>query len=118
VPGIVTAISPEVRVNQVTGRVKFATAQPPRLRQNERVAVRVVLDQRDNVLHFERGAYIEPSTRAVYVVRGTQALRVPVELGPASVTEIEVLHGLAAGDTVVTSDTRDLNQATEFAISN
>ena len=118
VAGTVTAISPEVRVNQVTGRIKFAAAQPPRLRQNERVAVRIVLDERDNVLHFERGAYIEPSTRAVYVVRGTQALRVPVELGPASVTEIEVLHGLAVGDRVVTSDTRDLNQTGEFAISN
>jgi HlyD family secretion protein len=51
-------------------------------------------------------------------VRGGEALRVPVELGAASVAEIEVLRGLAAGDTVVISDTRDLNEAPQFAISN
>ena len=36
VPGTVTAISPEVRQNQVVGRVKFRGPQPPGLRQNER----------------------------------------------------------------------------------
>jgi HlyD family secretion protein len=118
VPGIVTAISPEVRQNQVTGRVKFKGGQPPGLRQNERVAVRVVLDQRDNVLKFERGSFIDETTRAVYVVHGSHAQRVPVTLGAASVSEIEVLSGLAAGDQVVTSDMRDSNQASEVAISN
>jgi len=118
VPGTVTAISPEVRQNQVTGRVKFANGQPPRLRQNERVAVRIVLDQRDNVLKFERGSFIEEGTGNVYVVHGGRATRTPVQLGTASVSEIEVLRGLNAGDTVVISDTRDLNQAPQFTISN
>jgi HlyD family secretion protein len=118
VPGTVTAISPEVRQNQVTGRVKFASGQPPRLRQNERVAVRIVLDQRDQVLKFERGSFIEEGTGNVYVVHGGRAARTPVQLGAASVSEIEVLRGLNAGDTVVISDTRDLNQAPEFTISN
>ncbi len=118
VAATVTAISPEVRANQVTGRVKFVRGQPPRLRQNERAAVRIVLDERNAVLKFERGSFIEPSSRALYVVRGSQAVRVPVELGAASVSEIEVLRGLNVGDSVVISDTRDLNQAPEFAISN
>jgi HlyD family secretion protein len=118
VAGLVTAISPEVRQNQVTGRVKFKDGQPAGLRQNERAAVRIVLDERDAVLKFERGSFIEPSTPALYVVRGARAVRTPVELGPASVAEIEVLRGLEPGDTVVTSDTRDVNQAPEFAISN
>jgi HlyD family secretion protein len=118
IAGVVTAISPEVRQNQVTGRVKFRDGQPPGLRQNERAAVRVMLDERDGVLKFERGSFIDAATRTVYVVRGSEAVRVPVELGAASVAEIEVLRGLAPGDTVVTSDTRDLNQAAQFAISN
>ncbi len=118
VAGAVTAISPEVHASEVTGRVKFTGPQPLRLRQNERVAVRIVLDERDGVLRFERGSFIEPTTRSVYVVHGDHAQRVPVELGPASVAQIEVLRGLAAGEVVVTSDTRDLNQAPEFAISN
>jgi len=118
VPGTVTAISPEVRQNQVTGRVKFAGGQPPGLRQNERTAVRIVLDERDNVLKFERGSFIDDLTRAVYVVHGRHAQRVPVELGRASVGEIEVLRGLAPGDQVIISDMRDSNQARDVAISN
>jgi HlyD family secretion protein len=118
VPGTVTAISPEVRQNQVTGRVKFTNGQPPGLRQNERTAVRIVLDQRNNVLKFERGSFIDEGAASVYVVHGGHATRTPVQLGTASVSEIEVLHGLNAGDTVVISDTRDLNQASEFSISN
>jgi HlyD family secretion protein len=118
VPGTVTAISPEVRQNQVVGRLKFATGQPPGLRQNERTAVRIVLDERDNVLKFERGSFIDDLTRAVYVVHGRHAQRVPVVLGRASVSEIEVLRGLAPGDQVIISDMRDSNQARDVAISN
>jgi HlyD family secretion protein len=117
VQGTVTAISPEVRQNQVTGRVKFNGGQPPGLRQNERTAVRIVLDERDNVLKFERGSFIDGATRAVYVVRSGRAVRVPVTLGAASVGEIEAVSGLAAGDRVVISDMRDANQAAEVAIS-
>jgi HlyD family secretion protein len=117
VPGTVTAISPEVRQSQVTGRVRFSGGQPPRLRQNERTAVRIVLDERDNVLKFERGSFIESTSPAVYVVHGGRAVRTPVKLGAASVGEIEALSGLAAGDEVVISDMRDANQASEVAIS-
>jgi HlyD family secretion protein len=117
VPGTVTAISPEVRQNQVTGRVKFSGGQPPGLRQNERTAVRIVLDERDQVLKFERGSFIDETTRALYVVHAGRAVRVPVVLGAASVGEIEVVSGLTAGDQVVISDMRDANQAPDVAIS-
>ena len=60
--GTVTALSPEVRDNEVTGRVKFNT-QPPGLRQNARAAVRIVLDERDGVLKFEHGTRIARSPR-------------------------------------------------------
>src|SRR5689334_3963803 len=72
--GTVTAISPEVRQNEVTGRVKFTT-QPPGLRQNERASVRIILDERDHVLKFERGPFADETTRAVYVVHGDRAVR-------------------------------------------
>lgn len=117
VPGTVTAISPEVRQNQVTGRVKFTGGQPRGLRQNERTAVRIVLDERDNVLKFERGSFIDEETHSLYLVRGSHAVRVPVTLGAASVGEIEAVSGLTAGDQVVISDMRDANQAADVAIS-
>jgi HlyD family secretion protein len=111
VPGTVTAISPEVRQNEVIGRVKFNSAQPRGLRQNERASIRIVLDERDSVVKFERGSGIDEATRAVYVVHGDQAVRTPVELGTASVSEIEVVRGLVPGDNVIISDTRDFNDA-------
>jgi HlyD family secretion protein len=117
-PGTVTAISPEVRESQVTGRVKFTSGQQRGLRQNERASVRIVLDERDGVLKFERGAVIDEATRAVYVVRGDRAVREPVVLGAASVSEIEVIRGLASGDKVLISDTRDFNNAPELVIAN
>ena len=116
--GIVTAISPEVRSNEVTGRVRFATMPPRGLRQNERASVRIVLDERDGALKFERGSAIDESTRSVYVVRGNRAIRTPVTLGAASVGEVLVERGVAPGDRVIVSDTRDFNEAPELTISN
>lgn len=115
--GLVTAISPEVRQNQVTGRVKFAKEQPRGLRQNQRTSVRIVLDERNSVLKFERGSLIDEATSHVYVVRGDRAIRVPVALGAASVTEVEVLRGLVPGDRVIISDTRDFNNTPELLIA-
>ena len=116
--GTVTAISPEVRQSQVTGRVKFRDAQPPGLRQNQRTNVRIVLDERNDVLKFERGSSIDEATRSLFVLRGNRAVRVPVELGAASVAEIEVTRGLAAGDRVIVSDMRDFDAAGEVAVTN
>jgi HlyD family secretion protein len=70
-----------------------------------------VMGEHDDVLMVERGAFLDPATRYVYVVRGDEAVRTPVELGAASVSEIQVLSGLAAGDRVVISDTQDFNDA-------
>jgi HlyD family secretion protein len=114
--GLVTAISPEVRSGQVTGRVKFAGEQPPGLRQSQRGSVRIVIEQRAKAMKFERSSDIVSGTRAVYVVEGDQAILTPVELGAASVGEIEVLKGLQPGQEVVISGWGDLKDVPEFHI--
>jgi HlyD family secretion protein len=113
--GLVTAISPEVRSGQVTGRVKFAGEQPPGLRQSQRGSVRIVIAQRASALKFERSSDIGPNTKAVYVVDDDTAVLTPVELGAASVSEVEVLQGLEEGDQVVVSGFGDI-KAPEFHI--
>jgi HlyD family secretion protein len=115
--GVVTAISPDVQDGWVTGRARFDGPQPFGLRQNEQAAVRIVLGRQDDALQVERGAYLGPQTRDVYVLRGNQAVRVPVQFGAASISEIEVRHGLAVGDQVVVSDTSGFNDAPEVRIS-
>lgn len=117
VHGVVTEVSPDVRDGWVTGRARFVGAQPQDLRQNEQAAVRIVMGEHKNVLMVERGAFLDPATRFVYVVHGDQAIRTPIELGAASVSEIEVLSGLAAGDQVVISDTQDFNDAHQLRIA-
>lgn len=117
VHGVVTEVSPDVRDGWVTGRAKFVGGQPQDLRQNEQAAVRIVMGEHKNVLMVERGAFLDPATRFAYVIHGDQATRTPIELGAASVSEIEVLSGLAAGDQVVISDTQDFNDARELRIA-
>jgi len=114
--GLVTGISPEVRSGQVTGRVKFAGEQPPGLRQSQRGSIRIVIEQRAKAMKFERSSDIVSGTKAVYVVDGDQAVLTPVELGAASVGEIEVLKGLKPGDQVVISGTGDMKEVPEFHI--
>lgn len=117
VHGVVTEVSPDVHDGWVTGRAKFTGAQPAGLRQNEQATVRIVMGDHKNVLKVERGAFLDPTTRFVYVIRGDRALRTPVELGADSISEIEVLRGLAAGDRVVISDTQDFHDARELRIA-
>ncbi len=114
--GKVAGISPDVRDNQVRGRVRF-DEQPQGLRQNQRAAVRIVLDERADVLKVGRSPFADSDTRAIYVVRGDYAERVPVEFGAAAIGEIEVRQGLQPGDVVVLSDMRDYRDAERVLIA-
>ena len=117
VKGVVTDIAPSVQDGWVTGRLRFDGVPPPGLRQNEQASVRIILGAHHDVLYMDRGAYISPQTRFVYVVRGTQAVRVPVTLGAASISEIEILQGLQVGESVVISDPRKLHDAPTVKLS-
>ncbi len=109
--GEVSAISPEVRQGEVTGRVRLREI-PAGLRQNQRVSVRILMDKRDNVLKVERGGFYEAGGGATaYVVLDGVAERRPIKTGAVSVREIEIIDGLAAGDQVVISDTEDFKNA-------
>jgi HlyD family secretion protein len=115
--GSVAGISPDVKNSQVTGRVRFVD-QPKGLRQNQRASVRIVLDERSDVLKVGRSPFNDSDTRVIYVVRDDEAVRVPVEFGAAAIGEIEVRNGLAVGDTVVLSDMRDYKDAPSVLIGN
>lgn len=108
--GTVAGISPDVRNSQVTGRVRF-TEQPQGLRQNQRASVRIVLDERQDVLKVARSPFQDSDTRFVYVERDGTAERIPVEFGAAAIGEIEIRNGLKVGDVVVLSDMRDYKDA-------
>ncbi|MYM29467.1 HlyD family efflux transporter periplasmic adaptor subunit [Duganella sp. CY15W] len=100
--GRISSVSPEVVNGEVAARLRFDGAQPAALRQNQRLSARVVLDQRERVLRVARGPFVEESGgHWAYVVVNQVAVRRPVRLGAQSLTQVEVLSGLKAGDQVV-----------------
>lgn len=110
--GKVVAIAPEVRDSQVRGTVAFAGAPPAGLRQNERVSVRLLLDRRTRVLKLPRGPFLEAGAgRSVYVVADGVALRRAIRIGVTSVSEVEIVSGLRAGERVIVSDTSEFDGA-------
>jgi HlyD family secretion protein len=103
--GAVTRVAPEVRNGQVVGRVAFEGGVPAGLRQNQRVATRLLLDHREGVMKVPRGPFLESGGgRSVYVVEDGLARRREIEVGAVSVAEVEVVAGLVEGDVVVLSD--------------
>lgn len=109
-PGSVTAVSPEVVDSEVKGRVRFRGTPPRGLRQNQRVTVRIIFDERKDVLQVERGSFVDAGSVA-YVVDGDQARRTPVKLGAMSVSAVEILSGLHAGQRIVVSSVSDFDDA-------
>ena len=101
----VSAVSPEVKQGQVTGRLRFSGDTPQGLRQNQRLAARIVLEQRDNVLKIQRGPFLDAGGgRVAYVVQDDIASRTKIQTGATSVSEVEILEGLSPGDQIIISN--------------
>jgi len=115
--GSVTAVSPQVEDSEVKGRVRFRGAPPRGLRQNQRVNVRIIFDERQNVLQVERGSFVDAGSVA-YVVEGDQARRTPVKLGAMSVSAVEILSGIKAGQQIVVSSVADFDDAPLVRLTN
>lgn len=116
--GAVSAVSPEVVNGEVTGRLRFSGAQPPGLRQNQRLGARILLDTRRNVLKLERGPFLEQSGgRSAWVVSGRAATRRAIRTGASSLDAVEILDGLRPGERVVISGADQFGDATQVRIS-
>lgn len=100
--GRISSVSPEVVNGEVAARLRFDDVQPAALRQNQRLSARVMLEQRARVLRVARGSFVEEGGgRWAYVVAKGVATKRPVRLGAQSLTQVEVLEGLKAGDQIV-----------------
>ena len=117
-PGAVSAVSPEVVNNEVAARLRFTGPPPEQLRQNQRLSVRVLLDQRERVLSVRRGSFAdEAGGTFAYVMREGMAEKVPVRLGARSLDKVEVLDGLKPGDQVVISGADAFGGVARAAVS-
>ena len=116
--GVVTAVSPEVRNNQVTGRIRFANEPPAGLRQNQRVSVRIVLEASNDVLMVQRGPFLDTGGgRIAYVVNDGIAERRAIQIGASSINSLEVVSGLEEGEQIVISSVSQFNGVNTVYIS-
>ncbi len=114
----VSGISPEVVANQVAARLRFDGSMPEQLRQNQRLGVRVLLDQRPDVMTVRAGSFIDESGgQYAYVVRDGVAVKTPVRLGARGVDRVEIVSGLKPGDQVVVSGADNFHAAPSVALS-
>lgn len=103
--GVLSAISPEVNNNQVTAQVKIRDKNGAKLRQNQRVNARILLEQKEDVVMIKRGQfYGSGAGKVAYVVNDSIAQRVDLESGSTSTGYVEILAGVNVGDTLVISN--------------
>ena len=102
--GRIDRISPVVDAGRGTFRVICAFDPDPRLRPGMFGRIRVLYEQREDVLTVPRTALLEgDGDPAVYRVVDGKAARTPVELGYLSGDLAEIRGGLDTGDRVVTT---------------
>lgn len=106
--GRLTQVYPTIENGAVRFAAELDTPSDPRLRNNLRVDVLVVTDERGDTLKVRKGPYAQGSgAQPVFVIRGDHAERVPVRFGLSGYEEFEVLEGLKAGDEVIVSDMQE-----------
>lgn len=114
----ISAVSPEVVNGEVAARLRFEDAQPPGLRQNQRLSARIVMDTRRNVLQVERGPFLEQGGGAsAYVMDGDIAVKRRIRTGVSSLGAVEILDGANAGDRIVVSGGDRFGDAERIRIS-
>lgn len=115
--GQLSSISPEVRNREVTARVQFDQSDSLKLRQNQRISARVLLEHRPNVLMVKRGDFMTSGGgNEVYQIEGDLASRRTIKLGSTSLSQVEVLDGGKAGDEWIISSTNPFNNAEQVRI--
>ncbi|MBS3796335.1 MULTISPECIES: HlyD family efflux transporter periplasmic adaptor subunit [unclassified Pseudoalteromonas] len=111
VVGTLSSISPEVKERQVSARVRFDQSQFDKIRQNQRLSARILLENRENVLMVRRGAFMNEGGLIAYRVNGDVAERIQIQTGATSVANVELTAGVAEGDTLVVSNYDSFKQA-------
>jgi HlyD family secretion protein len=118
--GELISLSPEVNNNEVAGRIRFSAGSPAGLRQNQRVSVRILIDELHDVLKLQRGSFAENSGGRVAFVLGSDglALKREIVLGARSAAEVEILSGLDEGDQVIISSIAEFEKFDTVQIVN
>jgi HlyD family secretion protein len=120
VEGRVVRVDPAVQNGTVTVDIALVGELPRGARPDLTVDGTIELERIPDAVYVGRPAMGQPqSTVGLFrVVAGTtEALRVKVKLGSASVSTIQVLEGLEVGDEVILSDTSAWDSADRIRLN-
>ncbi len=120
VAGHVIRVDPAVVSGTVLIEVKLDGALPKGARPDLSVEGTIELERLDNAIYVGRPVQAQPdSTVGLFKVGpdGKHATRVPVKLGRASVSTIEIVEGLQPGDKVIISDVSQYDTANKVKLN-
>lgn len=120
VQGRVIRIDPSVQRGTVTVDVALEGELPRGARPDLSVDGRIELERLEDVLYVGRPAFGQANSRVTLFKLGdggSSAARVVVELGGSSVSEVQVLRGLQAGDRVILSDMSEWDGSDRVALN-
>jgi HlyD family secretion protein len=107
IPGHVIRIDPSVQNGTRTVDIKLDGTLPTGAVPDLSVEGTIEIERLADVLYVGRPVHGEPnSTISLFKLNadGTEAVRVPVQLGQVSVNEVQIVKGLQVGDRVILSD--------------
>ncbi|NQZ87670.1 MAG: efflux RND transporter periplasmic adaptor subunit [Colwellia sp.] len=107
VSGEVIRIDPNVNNGNVQVDVRILEALPKNARPDLSITGKINVSELENTLYVQRPAFVRANaTSSLYRVdEAGYARKVTVQLGKGSVSQIQILSGLQAGDEIVLSDT-------------
>jgi hypothetical protein len=111
--GHVIHVDPAVQNGSIRVDVAIDGGLPAAARPDLSIDAVIELERLDDVLHVARPAFAQPGhVASLFRIdrRGDEAARVRVELGQASVVDVEIKTGLSEGDRVILSDTTSHDQ--------
>lgn len=102
--GVVGTVNPVIRDRKIEFDVNLQESNHYKLRPNLNVSMDIVTAERDSVLRIQNGDAIgRGKEHQVYVVRNGSAVLRDIKIGLRTDEYVEVLEGLAEGETVVLS---------------
>lgn len=120
ISGVIIAISPEIKANQVKVRAKLTSQSSVQLRQNQRINARIEFEKKSNVLMIKRGAFIG-SLAGKFAFKkfdDNTAKKIAITIGASSVDYVELTSGVTEDDQIIISDYQDFNNAEQINITN
>lgn len=109
IKGKITSILPAVENNTIEFIVNLEEGNNTNLRPNMKVEVFIISGKKENVLRLRNGAAFTGAVQQnLFVVRGKEAIKIPVSVGLTSMDYVEIeTDKLQVGDKVIVSSMKD-----------